>query len=85
MSVENIARKRAENDCRKWTARDMLVQLVNDIDLGHINPSKIVVHWLQEAKDGTSLYGASAAGINVTEHIALLNVGIKKVVEDWID
>lgn len=84
-NVESLARKRAEKDCRKWTARDMLIQLISDIDLGHIDPSKCVVHWLQDAKDGTSMYGASAAGVNVTEHIAILNVGLKHVIDDWID
>lgn len=86
--MNEIAKARAEKmqDCREWSPLDALEDAINSIKSGEINPEQVVVHFLsKEASDGRRLHNFFAAGVTVPQHIALLNLGLKRVLEEWLD
>ena len=85
--MDEVAKKRAElkNDCREWTPLDALEDLVRAIKNKEADPSEIVIHWFEDQKNGSRKHGYQCAGVTYSSHIALLNVALKCVLEDWMD
>ena len=85
--MDEVAKKRAEiqQDCREWTALDALEDLVRGIKAGEVNPKELVIHFFEPKSNGGSRHGFQCAGVSVRDHISLLNVALKRVLEDWMD
>lgn len=85
--MDEIAKRRAElkQDCTEWTALDAAEDLVRAIKAGEINPKELIIHFFEPKEDGGSKHGFQCAGVKVTTHIALLNVALKSVIEDWME
>lgn len=82
---DEVSEKRADKarNSNLWTPRDALASLVRDIDAGKVNPSRLVVHYVQEA--GTHrTHHYRAAKVTFEEHIALLNVALHDVMTSWV-
>lgn len=71
------ARAIRDGDSRKWTAEELLLDLVEQIRRGEIKPKQIAVHWFEKA-DSESSIGAHdyiVAQCNISEHILLMEIG----------
>jgi hypothetical protein len=84
--ITNINEERAARaaNSRLWSAKDMAQALLRDIESGKINPSQIVVHMLNPEADGGLRHHYYAAGIGYDTHIALLNVALRRTIEEWL-
>ena len=72
------ARAMRDNDSRKWTAEELLLDMIEQIRRGEIKPRQIAVHWFEEAGDRENTIGAHdyiIAQCKVAEHLMLLEVG----------
>lgn len=82
----NLAAARAAKakDGALWSPRDCLLQLVADIDAGAVAPNKICIHMLTEMPDGGWKHNFYQAGLSRMEHVAVLAMGQKSALEDWV-
>ena len=71
------ARAMRDNDSRKWTAEELLLDMVEQIRRGEINPKQIAVHWFENTKEKDSIgrHDYIVAHCNISEHIMLLEIG----------
>jgi hypothetical protein len=85
VKMDEIAKKRAEikGDSREWTALDCLEDLISEIKEGKVNPKKMVIHFLHEENE-TEFHHYSCAGVTYQDHIAILNLALKRVLEEWM-
>ena len=74
--IENLNEARAvkeENACL-WTPLEAMEALVRDIKSGKTSPNKIIAHHLTTKEGGGESYGYTVAGLDIPEHIALLEL-----------
>ena len=72
------ARAIRDNDARKWSAEELLLDLLEQIRRGEIKPKQIAVHWFESTDDQENKVGAHdyiIAQCNISEHMMLLEVG----------
>lgn len=84
--MDEFSKRRAEKigDNRLWSPKDALedaIAAIKDVD-----PDKvcIAVHWFEKQEDGSRRHHYSAANCTFPEHMALLEVALKKVIDDWV-
>lgn len=84
--MDELAKRRAlmKNDCREWSALDALEDLVAAIKNGQTNPKEIAIHWFEEKEDGGMQHHFQCAGLTYSSHLALLNVALIRIIEDWM-
>lgn len=85
--MDELARKRAEktNDSTQWSVLDALEDTVERIKRGELNPECVVCHmWEQGEKAGVKRHTFVAAQITYEQHIALLNVALRRALNDWM-
>lgn len=82
--MDEIARKRAEvkGDSREWTCVDALEDMIIRIKSGEIVPSGMAIHFWEKSEDGRT-HHYQVAGLTFPEHIALLTIGKKRIVDEW--
>lgn len=83
----NLAERRAAARCdaREWAARDLAEHLLRRIEAGEINPSRIIVHYLEgNEREGWRHYHM-CAGVNVDTHLSLLAIAKDSTIRDWRD
>ena len=79
----NKARAEKAQDSRLWTPRDMLADMLADIEAGRVNPKEICVHWFEETPKGGYRHFFCVAGLTYQTHIALLHVALNRVLDMW--
>lgn len=82
VSLSKVRAFRA-NDTSKWTAVELLEDLLEQVKSGQINPKQIAVHWFENA-DKPELIGPHdyiLAKCNIAEHMMLLEVGKQKMID----
>lgn len=83
--ITDLSAKRAEKDCSKWTPRDALNDMIRQIDSGDLDVKALVIVGIAENKtNGLTFVCESQAKVSYSEKIALLNVALKKSVDDWL-
>ena len=66
-----------DNDSRKWTAEELLLDMIEQIRRGEINPKQIAVHWFEHTDEKESMgeHDYIIAQCTVPEHVLLLEIG----------
>lgn len=87
MGVKNLNKKRAEKagDSRLWTPIDCLEDLVEKIKSREVVPSQLVIHFFENRENGGKTHHYMASGVTFPEHIALLNIALTRIIEEWRD
>lgn len=83
--MDELAKRRAEKtqDCREWSVEDALEDCLNRVKAGEINPSELIIHYFEKQNDGSRTHGYTCAGLDFMQHIALLHVAMKNVMQMW--
>ena len=63
----------AEDDCSKWTPRELLAAMLRDIDNGRIHPDGIVVCFFQHEGEGTRT-GMRRSKATVMQSVAMIEM-----------
>jgi hypothetical protein len=82
--VSRIATARAQkaNDSRKWTPKELLEELLDQIKNGDVKPRQIAVHWFEDAgEDNVGAHRFLAANSTWMDHLALLEVGMADMID----
>lgn len=72
-----------KQDASKWTARDALQDLIDDIDSGKMLPDKLVIHYVEKLENGGYKHHWSVAGANIWEHLGLLDLAKDRMLRYW--
>lgn len=70
------------SDARHWTPEESLVETLEKIRSGKINPKYMAIHWIDVDNDKEQ-HRYSWAGGKLEEHIALLSVGQQRLSDYW--
>lgn len=83
--MDELAKKRADKaaDSRLWSPQDALEDLLAEIRAGRIKPTSLAIHYWEGMPESGLEHHYSAAGLTYPSHIALLTVGLDRVVQDW--
>lgn len=84
--MNEIAKRRADKmqDCREWTAIDALEDMVAQVKAGKMKVDQLAIHWFENLPEGGYKHHYCVAGVTFQQHIALLHVGLTRVVDDWV-
>ncbi len=74
----------AKADAREWSPRDMAERLLRRIEAGEINPSRIIVHYMEGDEVAGFQHYHMCAGVSVDSHLSLLAVATHETLRDWI-
>ena len=66
---KRIAAATATSDAAEWTPRDVLVQVLRDIDAGVYRPTALVVGWIDVKDDKTVAGGYTISSHSVMESV----------------
>lgn len=77
------ARAMRDEDSRMWTAEELLLDLLEQIRRGQINPKQIAVHWFEhtENKDSLGKHDFIIAQCSLPEHVLLLEIGKQSMLD----
>ena len=70
------------NDARGLTPLQLLRHLVDEVEAGKIDATKLVVAWFGGPEDEMSR-GMAFASVSRVEAVALLNLALSDVMEKW--
>ena len=79
----NKARAEKAQDSRLWTAHDLLTDMLAQLERGEITADEIIVHWLDRNQNGGFTHHYGCAGVNFQAHLAILHLGLARVLSDW--
>lgn len=89
--MNDLARRRAQQseDSKMWSPLDALEDTIEELPrveaaLG-VKVTKLAIHYIIEKPDGSATKRYVAAGLNVMEHLALLELGKDQVLREWRD
>lgn len=68
-----------------WSAEDALEACLRDIRSGDLKPEQLVIHLLVPNDEGGRRHHYFAAGVTFEQHIALLNVGLRRTMDEWLE
>lgn len=70
----------AENDCDKWSPREMLEWMLREMDNGSFNPAGIVVSFFYRV-DGNTVTGMRRSKVTVMEAVAMCEMAKHDLLE----
>ena len=78
------ARAMRDGDSRKWTAADMLEDLLEQVKTGVICPKQIAIHWFEDVPgqvDAIGRHDYLVSKCSIPDHVLLLQVGQAKMMD----
>lgn len=70
------------NDSRKWTAVEMLEELIDQIKAGEAKPRQIVVQWFEDhGENHVGPHRMLASNCTWMDHLTLLKIGEHELIE----
>lgn len=71
-------------DSRKWSAEEMLEDLLEQIRTGAIKPKQIAVHWFDDTGDEKTIgiHDYIISMCSLPEHLLLLQIGQAKMMDE---
>jgi hypothetical protein len=78
-------RSAADDDCNKWTPRDLLVNLLRRIDRGEIDPKILTIVYEIRHEERGSLCVSRHAGGRLYERVGLLSAAIQDLLSASFD
>jgi hypothetical protein len=82
LAEKRIAAAYAGHDASQWSPRDVLVQMIRDIDAGVVVPASLVVAWTSEVPGGGVTGGYLVSARTVYESTFM----VEKLKQDmWAD
>lgn len=83
--MDDLAKRRAErkDDAKLWKPIDALEDVLASLKSGERTPSQLVIWYMEETPEKMTV-NYCVAGVTRQEHVALLALAQRQMLEDWI-
>lgn len=67
----------------EWSARELLTEMIAQIDAGTLKPTSLMVFYLQDMENGQQKADTFSANVTRAEAIAYCALEMQRQIEDW--
>lgn len=81
MTVVKLIEK--SDNCKHWTAEDAIADAVKEMD--GLDVRECLVLWYETLPDGSRISRYRVSGLDREQHIAMLNIYLKKAIDGFLN